>query len=87
MKPTSCRGGSPAAGVRDVQVTAKVSNVGNRAGADVAQLHLGDPVACTAGSILGNRDSNPNFDVQSVACCHYTIPQGFGRLLVIRRRV
>ena len=24
---------------------------------------------------LGNRDSNPNFDVQSVACCHYTIPQ------------
>jgi hypothetical protein len=31
----------------------------------------------TAGAelILGNRDSNPNFDVQSVACCRYTIPQ------------
>src|SRR3954452_2553360 len=25
--------------------------------------------------LLGNRDSNPNFDVQSVACCRYTIPQ------------
>ncbi|HJS94309.1 MAG TPA: glycoside hydrolase family 3 C-terminal domain-containing protein [Solirubrobacteraceae bacterium] len=30
-------------GVRDVQVTARVTNVGNRAGADVAQLYLGDP--------------------------------------------
>jgi DNA-binding CsgD family transcriptional regulator len=30
---------------------------------------------------LGNRDSNPNFDVQSVACCHYTIPQCYAWLL------
>ena len=80
MKPTSCRSGSPAAGVRDVQFTAKVTNVGIRAGAAVAQLHVGDPVACTADSILGNRDSNPNFDVQSVACCHYTIPQCYAWL-------
>ena len=29
---------------------------------------------------LGNRDSNPNFDVQSVACCHYTIPQCYAWL-------
>src|SRR6185312_4708220 len=32
-------------GVRDVRVTAKVTNTGNRAGADVAQLYLGDPKA------------------------------------------
>jgi beta-glucosidase len=32
-------------GVRDVQVTARVTNVGKRAGADVAQLYLGDPRA------------------------------------------
>jgi beta-glucosidase len=32
-------------GLRDVQVTAKVTNTGNRAGADVAQLYLGDPKA------------------------------------------
>jgi beta-glucosidase len=30
-------------GVRDVQVAAKVTNTGSRAGADVAQLYLGDP--------------------------------------------
>jgi beta-glucosidase len=32
-------------GVRDIQVTAKVTNAGNRAGTDVAQLYLGDPSA------------------------------------------
>jgi beta-glucosidase len=32
-------------GVRDIQVTAKVTNTGKRAGADVAQLYLGDPRA------------------------------------------
>jgi beta-glucosidase len=32
-------------GVRDIKVTAKVTNVGNRSGADVAQLYLGDPSA------------------------------------------
>ena len=32
-------------GVRDIQVTAKVTNMGNRVGADVAQLYLGDPAA------------------------------------------
>ncbi len=32
-------------GVRDVQVTAKVTNVGNRSGADVAQVYLRDPSA------------------------------------------
>ncbi len=32
-------------GVRDVQVTAKVTNVGSRSGADVAQLYLSDPNA------------------------------------------
>ena len=31
--------------MRDVQVSATVTNVGNRAGADVAQLYLGDPAA------------------------------------------
>ncbi len=38
-------GRGAANGVRDIQVTAKVTNVGNRAGADVAQLYLGDPAA------------------------------------------
>jgi beta-glucosidase len=32
-------------GVHDVRVSATVTNVGNRAGADVAQLYLGDPAA------------------------------------------
>jgi beta-glucosidase len=32
-------------GLHDVRVTAKVTNVGDRAGADVAQLYLGDPPA------------------------------------------
>jgi beta-glucosidase len=32
-------------GVSDVQVTAKVTNMGSRSGADVAQLYLGDPSA------------------------------------------
>jgi beta-glucosidase len=32
-------------GVRDIQVTARVTNVGSHAGADVAQLYLGDPPA------------------------------------------
>ena len=32
-------------GVHDVQVSATVTNVGNRSGADVAQLYLGDPAA------------------------------------------
>jgi beta-glucosidase len=32
-------------GVRDVQVTAKLTNMGSQAGADVAQLYLGDPAA------------------------------------------
>jgi beta-glucosidase len=32
-------------GTRDVQVTAKVTNTGERAGSDVAQLYLGDPAA------------------------------------------
>jgi beta-glucosidase len=32
-------------GVRDVQVTARITNVGHRAGADVAQLYLSDPSA------------------------------------------
>ncbi|MGN6868049.1 MAG: glycoside hydrolase family 3 C-terminal domain-containing protein [Solirubrobacteraceae bacterium] len=32
-------------GVSDVQVTAKVTNVGSRSGADVAQVYLGDPSA------------------------------------------
>src|ERR1700729_3470283 len=36
------------------------------------------------GLQLGNRDSNPNFDVQSVACCHYTIPQCCAWLLRLR---
>jgi DNA-binding CsgD family transcriptional regulator len=26
-------------------------------------------------ALLGTRDSNPNFDIQSVACCRYTSPQ------------
>jgi beta-glucosidase len=32
-------------GVRDIQVTARVTNTGSRAGADVAQLYLSDPSA------------------------------------------
>jgi len=32
-------------GVHDVQVSATVTNTGNRSGADVAQLYLGDPAA------------------------------------------
>ncbi len=32
-------------GVHDVRVSATVTNVGRRAGADVAQLYLGDPAA------------------------------------------
>jgi beta-glucosidase len=36
-------GPAAADGVQDVKVSATVTNVGNRAGADVAQLYLGDP--------------------------------------------
>jgi len=32
-------------GVRDVQVSARVTNAGDRSGADVAQLYLGDPAS------------------------------------------
>src|SRR5581483_9663408 len=38
-------GRGAANGVSDIQVTAKVTNTGNRAGADVAQLYLSDPPA------------------------------------------
>jgi beta-glucosidase len=37
--------GDAADGVNDVAVSASVTNVGNRAGADVAQLYLGDPAS------------------------------------------
>jgi beta-glucosidase len=37
--------GDAADGVNDVAVSATVTNVGNRAGADVAQLYLGDPAS------------------------------------------
>jgi beta-glucosidase len=37
--------GRPGNGVSDVQVTATVTNVGQRAGSDVAQLYLADPAA------------------------------------------
>jgi beta-glucosidase len=32
-------------GVRDVQASARITNIGSRAGADVAQLYMGDPAA------------------------------------------
>ncbi len=37
--------GAPGNGVRDMQVSATVTNVGQRAGSDVAQLYLSDPSA------------------------------------------
>jgi hypothetical protein len=46
-----------------------------RALADLLALESSSRSAWCGGLELGNRDSNPNFDVQSVACCRYTIPQ------------
>ncbi|HEY6525111.1 MAG TPA: glycoside hydrolase family 3 C-terminal domain-containing protein [Solirubrobacteraceae bacterium] len=37
--------GAPGNGVRDMQVSATVTNIGQRAGSDVAQLYLSDPSA------------------------------------------
>jgi beta-glucosidase len=37
--------GAPGNGVRDMQISATVTNVGQRAGSDVAQLYLSDPSA------------------------------------------
>ena len=40
-----------------------------------AALRCGRPRPSRRVGELGTRDSNPNFDIQSVACCRYTSPQ------------
>ena len=44
-RSAACTWRCAADGVNDVQVSATVTNVGKRAGADVAQLYLGDPAS------------------------------------------